>query len=38
MLKRRVLMAGSLSVAMTPALMARAQESRIAVVFVGHEL
>ena len=38
MLNRRILMAGSLSVAMTPSLLARAQESRIAVVFVGHEL
>jgi hypothetical protein len=38
MLKRRVLVAGSLSVAALPSLMANAQESRIAVVFVGHEL
>ncbi len=37
MLHRRSLMAAGLGLAMAPAL-ARAQASRITVVFVGHEL
>lgn len=39
MLNRRMLVAGGLSLAVTPPLIvpARAQASRIAVAFVGHE-